>query len=77
MHWRIGRQQFKVIENKQAKGKATGIGQEGAWSKRRQLHAYALIGTNKAEFIVLRQMKKVRTSMRYPKITPLFKIIPL
>nr|CAD2134715.1 unnamed protein product [Meloidogyne enterolobii] len=59
MHWRIGRQQFKVIENKQAKGKATGIGQEGAWSKRRQLHAYALIGTNKAEFIVLRQMKKI------------------
>jgi hypothetical protein len=35
------------------------LGQEGAWSKRRQLQAYALIGTNKAEFIVLRQMRKI------------------
>ncbi|KAL3120583.1 hypothetical protein niasHT_007875 [Heterodera trifolii] len=59
MHWRITRTQLKVIENKQSKGKGTGLGQEGAWSKRRQLQAYALIGTNKAEFIVLRQMKSI------------------
>uniref|UniRef100_A0A183C7C8 guanylate cyclase n=1 Tax=Globodera pallida TaxID=36090 RepID=A0A183C7C8_GLOPA len=68
MHWRIARNQLKVIENKQSKGKATGLGQEGAWSKRRQLQAYALIGTNKAEFIALRQIKSIsweKTDLRF------------
>ncbi|KAI1723445.1 adenylate and guanylate cyclase catalytic domain-containing protein [Ditylenchus destructor] len=49
MHWRIPKQQLKVIENKQTT----------AWSKRRVLQAYALIGTNKAEFISLKQLKKI------------------
>uniref|UniRef100_A0A915CRS4 guanylate cyclase n=1 Tax=Ditylenchus dipsaci TaxID=166011 RepID=A0A915CRS4_9BILA len=59
MHWKIPKQQLKVIENKQSKGKAAGVGAETAWSKKRILQAYALIGTNKAEFISLKQLKKI------------------
>lgn len=47
-----------------AKGKAVGVGAETAWNKRRVLHAYALIGTTKSEFIMLKQLKKIAWEKR-------------
>lgn len=43
-----------------AKGKTVGIGVETARNKHRVLHTYALIGTTKSEFTMLKQLKKIK-----------------
>ncbi|KAH7711133.1 Protein GCY-27 a [Aphelenchoides avenae] len=60
MHWRIPKQQLKVIENKQSKGKTSSAPAETLSSKRRVIQAYALIGTSKSEFIAVKQLRKIR-----------------
>ncbi|KAI6232173.1 Tyrosine protein kinase and Adenylyl cyclase class-3 4 guanylyl cyclase domain containing protein [Aphelenchoides besseyi] len=65
LHWKIQKNQLKVIENKQSKSKSMmPSGEESKAStlvsKRRAIQAYALIGTSKAEFVVLKQLKKIR-----------------
>lgn len=62
MHWKIPRGMLKVIENKQSSVKGKGSSTEGATlsSKRRQIQAYALLDTTKAEFIALKHMYHIR-----------------
>ncbi|ETN84985.1 hypothetical protein NECAME_01547 [Necator americanus] len=51
--------QLKIIENKQANFKGSKAG-EGISGKRRTVASYALLGSNKAEFIGLRHLKKIK-----------------
>ncbi|CAD5233744.1 unnamed protein product [Bursaphelenchus xylophilus] len=65
MHWKIPKAQLKVIENKQSKTKTVPGSEDPSKtsnlvSKRRVVAAYALLGAAKAEFMVLKQMKKIR-----------------
>ncbi|KAI6175194.1 Guanylate cyclase [Aphelenchoides fujianensis] len=64
LHWKIQKSQVKVIENKASKSKMMPTGEESKAStlvsKRRAIQQYALIGTSKAEFMVLKQLKKIR-----------------
>ncbi|KAK6759476.1 hypothetical protein RB195_021202 [Necator americanus] len=59
MHWKIPKDQLKIIENKQANFKGSKAG-EGISGKRRTVASYALLGSNKAEFIGLRHLKKIK-----------------
>ncbi|KAH7723899.1 Protein GCY-27 a [Aphelenchoides avenae] len=60
MHWRIPKQQLKIIENKKSKGKPAGAQGGDLSSNRRVITAYAIVGTAKAEFTSLKQCKKIR-----------------
>uniref|UniRef100_A0A0N5BNP6 Guanylate cyclase n=1 Tax=Strongyloides papillosus TaxID=174720 RepID=A0A0N5BNP6_STREA len=60
MNWKIPKNQFKVIENKVSNSKnKQGNTTETLSSKRRYIHAYAIVETTKAEFLQLRQLKKI------------------
>lgn len=60
MNWKIPKNQFKVIENKVSNSKnKQGNTTETLSSKRRFIHAYAIVDTTKAEFLQLRQLKKI------------------
>ncbi|KAK6061242.1 hypothetical protein COOONC_01089 [Cooperia oncophora] len=59
MHWRVTKDQLKIIENKQANFKGSKAG-DGISGKRRTVASYALLGSNKAEFIALKHMKKIK-----------------
>lgn len=59
MHWKVTKDQLKIIENKQANFKGSKAG-DGISGKRRTVVSYALLGSNKAEFIALRHMKKIK-----------------
>ncbi|VDO20011.1 unnamed protein product [Haemonchus placei] len=71
MHWRVTKDQLKIIENKQAncflfeanfKGSKAGDGISG---KRRTVVSYALLGSNKAEFIALKHIKKIKPELKF------------
>uniref|UniRef100_A0A0N4ZT33 Guanylate cyclase n=1 Tax=Parastrongyloides trichosuri TaxID=131310 RepID=A0A0N4ZT33_PARTI len=63
MNWKIPKEQFKVIENKVSNSKnKQGSSMEPLTSKRRQIFAYALVDTTKAEFLQLKQIKKISWS---------------
>ncbi|XGW35743.1 hypothetical protein V3C99_019157 [Haemonchus contortus] len=59
MHWRVTKDQLKIIENKQANFKGSKAG-DGISGKRRTVVSYALLGSNKAEFIALKHVKKIK-----------------
>ncbi|EYC16712.1 hypothetical protein Y032_0032g2450 [Ancylostoma ceylanicum] len=59
MHWKVPKEQLKIIENKQANFKGSKAG-DGISGKRRTVASYALLGSNKAEFIALRHLKKIK-----------------
>ncbi|KIH49148.1 hypothetical protein ANCDUO_20778 [Ancylostoma duodenale] len=59
MHWKVPKEQLKIIENKQANFKGSKSG-DGISGKRRTVASYALLGSNKAEFIALRHLKKIK-----------------
>ncbi|WKY15148.1 hypothetical protein Q1695_000560 [Nippostrongylus brasiliensis] len=59
MHWKVSKDQLKIIENKQANFKGSKAG-DGISGKRRTVASYALLGSNKAEFIALRHVKKIK-----------------
>lgn len=62
MHWKIPRTSIKVIENKQSSVKGKGASTEAATlsSKRRQIQAYALLESTKAEFIAMKHLYHIR-----------------
>ncbi|CAJ0953042.1 unnamed protein product, partial [Mesorhabditis belari] len=74
MHWKISKENLKIIENKVSgmKGKSAGAGADTLSSKRRIITSYALLGTAKADFIALKQIRKIRWTR--PELKFLFEL---